>query len=84
MYERTKLVFNMVKSKTKQEDMIPSYKDLFLKKFPRIYVFDNYLRNLICFSRFGTKEEDKKDRKEIEQEFTPLFNEFIKICTRST
>ena len=81
--ERTKLIFNMVKSKTKQEDMIPKYKDLFVKEFPRIYVFDSYLRNLISFSRFGTEEEDKKDRKEIEQEFKPLFDEFIKICIRS-
>jgi chromosome partitioning protein len=82
IYKKTKLVFNMFKPKTRQEDTISAYKDLFLKEFPGIYVFDNYLRNLISFSRFGTEEEDKKDRKEIEQEFKPLFDEFIKICKR--
>jgi len=83
VYERTKLIFNMVKSKTKQEETIPSHRETFEKKFPRIYVFNNYLKNLICFSRFGTEEEEKKDRKEIEQEFAPFFEEFIEVCTRS-
>ena len=76
IYGKTSLVFNMVKEGSRQTDEISKYGELFLEKFPGVRVFKNYLRNLVGFSRFSTEEEIPEDRKRVEREFNPLFEEF--------
>lgn len=74
--EKSYLLFNMVKAKSKQVDEIGVYRRLFLESFPGIHVFENYLKNLVSFSRFGTKEEIGDDRKDVEKNFLPVYEEF--------
>ncbi|MEM1984607.1 MAG: hypothetical protein QXR35_00190 [Candidatus Korarchaeum sp.] len=60
IYSRSSLIFNLLKGGTQEREISDKYRELFLRRFPGTYVFQNYLKNLISFSRFGTEEERRE------------------------
>lgn len=83
IYRRSSLIFNLLKGETQEREISDKYRDLFLRRFPGIYVFQNYLKNLISFSRFGTEEERRgkgeDDRRKVKENFEPVFEEFKRV-----
>jgi len=80
VYSKIGLVFNMVDSKsTTQKKLINTARELFKTRMSAdLYVFKATIPRLIAFSRIGTEEERREDRKTVEERFREFFNEFKK------
>ncbi len=79
VYDKLGLVFNMVDRRSSvQEKLVKTVREFFCGESPSVYVFEEIVPYLIAFQRIGTREERGDDRRTVEKNFEPFFEEFLK------